>query len=118
MPPMLEVQGIDTFYGESQALFGVSLKVAPGEVLALLGPNGAGKTTTLRSILGLTPARAGSVRFDGQDVTRAPTHRIAGMGIGSPPSPWRATSPLLPSARASAPGASRSASRSSRRSNT
>jgi branched-chain amino acid transport system ATP-binding protein len=82
MPPMLEVQGIDTFYGESQALFGVSLKVAPGEVLALLGPNGAGKTTTLRSILGLTPARAGSVRFDGQDVTRAPTHRIAGMGIG------------------------------------
>jgi len=51
-------------------------------VLALLGPNGAGKTTTLRSILGLTPPRAGSIRFDGTDITRAPTHRIAGMGIG------------------------------------
>jgi len=80
--PMLEVSDISAYYGESQALFGVSLKVAPGEVLALLGPNGAGKTTTLRAILGLTPARAGQIRFDGQDVTRAPTHRIAGMGIG------------------------------------
>ena len=80
--PMLEVNDISAYYGESQALFGVSLKVAPGEVLALLGPNGAGKTTTLRAILGLTPARAGQIRFDGQDVTHAPTHRIAGMGIG------------------------------------
>jgi branched-chain amino acid transport system ATP-binding protein len=79
---MLQVQGIDTFYGETQVLFGVSLSVAPGEVLALLGPNGAGKTTTLRSILGLTPARRGQVRFDGHDVTQAPTHRIAGLGIG------------------------------------
>jgi branched-chain amino acid transport system ATP-binding protein len=79
---MLEVNDISAYYGESQALFGVSLKVAPGEVLALLGPNGAGKTTTLRAILGLTPARAGQIRFDGQDVTRAPTHHIAGMGIG------------------------------------
>jgi branched-chain amino acid transport system ATP-binding protein len=79
---MLEVNDISAFYGESQALFGVSLKVAPGEVLALLGPNGAGKTTTLRAILGLTPARAGQICFDGQDVTRAPTHHIAGMGIG------------------------------------
>ena len=79
---MLEVNDISAYYGESQALFGVSLKVAPGEVLALLGPNGAGKTTTLRAILGLTPARAGKIWFDGQDVTRAPTHRIAGMGIG------------------------------------
>src|SRR6185295_8917272 len=54
----------------------------PGEVVALLGPNGAGKTTTLRSILGLTPPRCGSIHFDGADITRAPTHRIAGMGIG------------------------------------
>ncbi|MEO7850722.1 MAG: ATP-binding cassette domain-containing protein, partial [Rubrivivax sp.] len=80
--PILTLQGIHTFYGETQALFGVSLQVAPGEVLALLGPNGAGKTTTLRSILGLTPARRGSVSFDGADITRAPTHEIARRGLG------------------------------------
>ena len=78
---MLEVDGIETFYGETQALFGVSLDVRAGEVVALLGPNGAGKTTTLRSILGLTPARAGSIRFDGHDITRAPTHEIARRGL-------------------------------------
>jgi branched-chain amino acid transport system ATP-binding protein len=60
----------------------VSLDVGAGEVVALLGPNGAGKTTTLRSILGLTPARSGAVRFDGRDVTRASTHQIARAGIG------------------------------------
>ena len=79
---MLELDTIQTFYGDTQALFGVSLKVAPGEVVALLGPNGAGKTTTLRSILGLTPARNGSIRFDGSDVTHRATHEIACMGIG------------------------------------
>ena len=77
---MLAVDGIETFYGETQALFGVSLTVGAGEVVALLGPNGAGKTTTLRSILGLTPARSGSIRFDGHDITRAPTHEIAQRG--------------------------------------
>ena len=57
---MLNVSNIETFYGESQALFGTSLTVGEGEVVALLGPNGAGKTTTLRTILGLSPARRGS----------------------------------------------------------
>lgn len=79
---MLEISGIETFYGETQALFGASLKVGPAEVVALLGPNGAGKTTTIRSILGLTPARAGQIRFDGQDITRRATHEISRMGIG------------------------------------
>jgi branched-chain amino acid transport system ATP-binding protein len=79
---MLHVSGIETFYGETQALFGVSLFVDAGEVLALLGANGAGKTTVLRSILGLTPARRGEIRFQGQSITAAATHKIAGAGIG------------------------------------
>ena len=78
---ILEVEAIHTFYGETQALFGMSLAVAPGEVVALLGPNGAGKTTTIRSILGLSRPRQGSIRFDGRDVTRAATHEIARAGI-------------------------------------
>ena len=79
---MLDVSGIEVCYGETQVLFGVSLTVAPGEVVCLLGPNGAGKTTTLRAILGLTPARAGRIRFDDRDITRAATHDIARAGIG------------------------------------
>ncbi len=79
---MLAVDGIETFYGETQALFGPSLTVAPGEVVSLLGPNGAGKTTTIRSILGLSPPRRGQIRFDGHDITRMPTHRISRLGIG------------------------------------
>jgi branched-chain amino acid transport system ATP-binding protein len=81
-PPLLALDDIHVHYGETQVLFGVSLAVAPGEVVALLGANGAGKTTTLRAILGLTPARAGRIRFDGRDVTRLPTHAIARAGIG------------------------------------
>ena len=80
--PMLQVDRIDTFYSETQALFKVSLTVGQGEVVALLGPNGAGKTTMLRSILGLTPARSGTVHFDDRDITRAATHDIARRGIG------------------------------------
>ncbi|HUP97020.1 MAG TPA: ABC transporter ATP-binding protein [Usitatibacter sp.] len=79
---MLQVAGIDTFYGETQALFGLSLEVHAGEVVALLGPNGAGKTTTLRSVLGLTRPRRGAVAFDGRDVTRTATHLIARAGVG------------------------------------
>ena len=79
---MLSLSAIETFYGETQALFGVSLEVRAGEVVALLGPNGAGKTTTLRSVLGLSAARRGSIYFDGAEITRAPTHEIARRGIG------------------------------------
>jgi branched-chain amino acid transport system ATP-binding protein len=79
---MLSLSAIHAFYGETQALFGVSLEVAAGEVVALLGPNGAGKTTTLRSILNLSTVRQGTIRFDGADITRTPTHEIARRGIG------------------------------------
>jgi branched-chain amino acid transport system ATP-binding protein len=79
---ILEIENIDTFYGETQALFGVSLSVAPGEIFALLGPNGAGKTTIIRSILALTKPRRGTIKFDGSDVTRRPTHEIARKGVG------------------------------------
>ena len=79
---ILEIDNIDTSYGETQVLFGVSLSVGKGEVVSLLGPNGAGKTTTLRSILGLTPARKGTIRFAGRDITHRPTHEIAQAGIG------------------------------------
>ena len=79
---MLSLAHVDTYYGDTQVLFDVSLEVAGGEVVALLGPNGAGKTTLLRSALGLTPARRGSIRFDGADITRAATHEIARRGLG------------------------------------
>jgi branched-chain amino acid transport system ATP-binding protein len=79
---ILEIDQINTFYGETQVLYDVSLDVGRGEVVSLLGPNGAGKTTTLRSILGLTPARQGAISFDGQDITASPTHEIARKGIG------------------------------------
>jgi branched-chain amino acid transport system ATP-binding protein len=79
---MLEVRGIDTFYGETQALFGVTLSVAAGEVLALLGANGAGKTTLLRSVLGLTRPRRGEIRFRDKVITGWETHTIAKAGVG------------------------------------
>jgi len=79
---ILEIDSIETFYGETQALFGVSLNVEEGEVVGLLGANGAGKTTTLRSILGLTPAGIGQINFDGVDVTHQATHMITRAGVG------------------------------------
>jgi branched-chain amino acid transport system ATP-binding protein len=79
---MLDVVAIDTFYGETQALFGVSLSVQAGQVLALLGANGAGKTTVLRSILGLTRPSRGEISFGGKSITALPTYEIARKGIG------------------------------------
>jgi branched-chain amino acid transport system ATP-binding protein len=95
---VLSVAALDVYYGETQVLFDVSLDVAAGEVVALLGPNGAGKTTTLRAILGLTPPRRGSVHFDGDDVTREPTHRIARRGLSWVPDDRRVF-PSLTAAR-------------------
>ena len=82
MTAMLALERVRTFYGDTQVLFDVSLQVGRGEVVALLGANGAGKTTLLRSVLGLTPARSGRIEFNGRDVTHAPTHEIARMGLG------------------------------------
>ncbi len=82
---MLELEGVETFYGRSQALFGVTLAVEAGEVVTLMGRNGMGKTTTVRSIMGLAPAAAGSIRFQGREIRGWPSHRIARLGIGYVP---------------------------------
>ena len=82
---LLEISGLETFYGASQALFGVELDVAEGEVVALMGRNGMGKTTTIRSILALTPARAGTVRLAGREIQAMRPHRIARLGVGLVP---------------------------------
>ena len=82
---LLEVEHIETCYGLSQVLFGLSLSVRSGEMVALMGRNGMGKTTTIRSIMGLTPARAGTIRFAGHDVRSLPAFRIAQLGIGLVP---------------------------------
>ena len=82
---MLRVDGIETFYGTSQVLFGLSLEVATGEVVTLLGRNGMGKTTTVRSVMGLTPPRAGTIRFDGTVISGLPSFRVAQAGLGLVP---------------------------------
>jgi branched-chain amino acid transport system ATP-binding protein len=82
---ILEIDSIETCYGQSQVLFGISLAVAAGEMVTLMGRNGMGKTTTVRSIMGLTPARAGQVRFLGHDIRGLPPYRIAQLGIGLVP---------------------------------
>jgi branched-chain amino acid transport system ATP-binding protein len=82
---LLDLAGIETCYGLSQVLFGISLTVAPGEMITLMGRNGMGKTTTVRSIMGLSPARAGAIHFRGQDISGFPAYRIAKLGIGLVP---------------------------------
>src|SRR6201989_1197929 len=82
---LLDVDGIETCYGLSQVLFGLSLSVKAGEMVSLMGRNGMGKTTTIRSIMGLTPARAGAIRFAGAEVRSLPSYRIAKLGIGLVP---------------------------------
>src|SRR3979411_1206437 len=82
---LLEVNDIETCYGLSQVLFGLSISVRTGEMVAMMGRNGMGKTTTIRSIMGLTPARAGAIQFAGQQVRELPSFRIAQLGIGLVP---------------------------------
>jgi branched-chain amino acid transport system ATP-binding protein len=83
--PVLEVAGVETCYGLSQVLFGMSLVIAPGEMVTLMGRNGMGKTTTVRSIMGLTPARAGHIRFMGTELRGLAPYQIAKLGIGLVP---------------------------------
>lgn len=82
---MLEVNAINSFYGQSQVLFNMSLTVKDGEVVTLMGRNGMGKTTTIRSIMGLTPARRGTIRFRNKEITAQSPYRIARLGIGLVP---------------------------------
>ena len=82
---LLEVEEIHTYYGNIEALKGISLNVEQGEIVTLIGSNGAGKSTTLRSISALTPARRGSIRFNGEDITGKAPQDIVGMGIAQSP---------------------------------
>jgi branched-chain amino acid transport system ATP-binding protein len=82
---MLEVQDISTFYGNIQALKGVSLQVEQGEIVTLIGSNGAGKTTTLHTISGLLKPRTGSIHLGGQLISDKPAHSVAGMGVAHAP---------------------------------
>jgi branched-chain amino acid transport system ATP-binding protein len=82
---LLELEGVDAFYGRIQALRGISIQVDKGEVVALIGSNGAGKTTTLRTISGLMHPHSGSIRFDGRDITRTGPSKIVELGICQSP---------------------------------
>jgi branched-chain amino acid transport system ATP-binding protein len=79
--PLLQVQNLQAWYGESHILHGIDFEVRPGEVVTLLGRNGAGKTTTLKSVMGIIGKRTGTVRFDGKEIGRASSDRIARMGV-------------------------------------
>ena len=83
--PQLEIKEIHASYDMSHVLFGVSFNVEAGQCVSLIGRNGVGKTTTMRSIIGLTPAHEGQIIFEGTDITRFPTHKIAKLGIAFVP---------------------------------
>ena len=94
MKSLLQIENLQAAYGRSQVLFGVNLEVYPGTVVSLLGRNGMGKTTTIRSLLGITQASSGRVRFSGQEVQQWPAYRISRLGIGLVPE-GRQIFPLL-----------------------
>jgi branched-chain amino acid transport system ATP-binding protein len=105
---MLEVRGLEAAYGASQVLFGISLDIGEGEVVALLGRNGAGKTTTLSSLMGLLPPRQGSIRFRGREIAGLEPYEICRLGLGFVPENARLFASLtvaenLEAARRSAP---------------
>ena len=83
--PLLQLSNVETAYGRSQVLFGISFDIAAGEMVTLMGRNGMGKTTTVRSIIGLTAARSGSIRFAAHEIAALPPYRIARLGIGLVP---------------------------------
>jgi branched-chain amino acid transport system ATP-binding protein len=83
--PMLELDRVNTYYGKAHILHDLSFSVGAGEVVALLGRNGAGKTTTMRSIMQLVRPSSGQVVFEGNDITRWPTHKVARSGLGYVP---------------------------------
>jgi branched-chain amino acid transport system ATP-binding protein len=91
---MLEVKGLQVYYGVIQALKDISFEVNQGEVIALIGANGAGKTTTLHTLTGLLPAKQGSIIFEGKDITKMPAHKIVEMGIAHVPEGRRVFSQL------------------------
>jgi branched-chain amino acid transport system ATP-binding protein len=82
---MLELNGVEAFYGTMQALFGMSLRCAEGQVTTLIGRNGMGKTTTVGSIIGTLPSRSGEIRFDGEVINGMPAYQVAQLGIGLVP---------------------------------
>ena len=83
--PMLNIQGINVYYGAIHAIKGISLTVNQGEIVTLIGANGAGKSTTLRTISGLLKPKTGSITFQGQDIAGTPAHKIVGLGISQVP---------------------------------
>jgi branched-chain amino acid transport system ATP-binding protein len=82
MSALLEVQALDLFYGDAQALSGVSLEVPRGEIVAIVGANGAGKSSLIRTIAGIEKSRAGTIRFKGEAITQLESHQICNLGIG------------------------------------
>ncbi|KOR29868.1 hypothetical protein TI04_07570 [Achromatium sp. WMS2] len=82
---LLDIQAIDVAYGQLQVLFGVDLHVYRGEIVAIIGPNGAGKSTLIKSVVGLSPAQAGKIRFLNHDITQLAAHKVPALGIGYVP---------------------------------
>jgi branched-chain amino acid transport system ATP-binding protein len=93
-PPLLELNAVDTYYGQIHILQGLSIKIAPGELVCLLGGNASGKSTTLKTILGIVQPRSGTVSIEGEDVTKRPTSYRIARGLAIVPENRRLFSPM------------------------